>query len=179
MYRRKERRTCVSLFLRPPLTFTLKCTGALFQAWACGRDVLQFAFVGRGQCAPAVSFCICGPSAPRRGSLFMPPAAPFLPTAEEMGKRTPPKTHGFWISFRRFQCVLNRPKVESICFSARCRFCSEMRRCALLYFALPAAAGIVALPFHISGSFHLTPAAWNAPRTAQRAERGRIFKPQV
>ena len=30
----------------------------------------------------------------------MPPAAPFLPTAEEMGERTPPKTNGFWISFR-------------------------------------------------------------------------------
>ena len=29
----------------------------------------------------------------------MPPAAPFLPTAEEMGERTPPKTNGFWISF--------------------------------------------------------------------------------
>ena len=29
----------------------------------------------------------------------LPPAAPFLPTAEEMGKRTPPKTNGFWISF--------------------------------------------------------------------------------
>ena len=69
--------------------------------------------------------------------------------------------------------------VELTCSSERCRFCSEMRRCALLYFALPAAAGIVALPFHISGSFHLTPAAWNAPRTAQRTERGRIFKPQV
>ena len=30
----------------------------------------------------------------------MPPAAQFLPTAEEMGERTPPKTNGFWISFR-------------------------------------------------------------------------------
>ena len=30
---------------------------------------------------------------------LLPPAAPFLPTAEEMGKRTPPKTNGFWISF--------------------------------------------------------------------------------
>ena len=31
---------------------------------------------------------------------LLPPAAPFLPTAEEMGERTPPKTNGFWISFR-------------------------------------------------------------------------------
>jgi hypothetical protein len=29
----------------------------------------------------------------------VPPAAPFLPAAEEMGERTPPKTNGFWISF--------------------------------------------------------------------------------
>ena len=38
----------------------------------------------------------------QRPSLFcyMPPAAPFLPTAEEMGERTPPKTHGLWNSFR-------------------------------------------------------------------------------
>ena len=33
------------------------------------------------------------------GGILLPPAAPFLPTAEEMGKRTPPKTNGFWISF--------------------------------------------------------------------------------
>jgi hypothetical protein len=31
----------------------------------------------------------------------MPPAAPFLSAAKEMGERTPPKTYGFWISFRR------------------------------------------------------------------------------
>ena len=31
---------------------------------------------------------------------LLPPAAPFLPAAEEMGERTPPKTNGFWISFR-------------------------------------------------------------------------------
>ena len=30
----------------------------------------------------------------------MPPAAPFLSAAKEMGERTPPKTNGFWISFR-------------------------------------------------------------------------------
>jgi len=38
----------------------------------------------------------------QRPSLFcyMPPAAPFLPAAEEMGERTPPKTHGLWNSFR-------------------------------------------------------------------------------
>ena len=30
----------------------------------------------------------------------VPPAAPFLPAAEEMGERTPPKTHGLWNSFR-------------------------------------------------------------------------------
>ena len=33
--------------------------------------------------------------------VLVPPAAPFLSTAKEMGERTPPKTHGFWISFRR------------------------------------------------------------------------------
>ena len=30
----------------------------------------------------------------------MPPAAIFLSTAKEIWKRTPPKTNGFWISFR-------------------------------------------------------------------------------
>ena len=30
---------------------------------------------------------------------LLPPAAPFLSAAKEMGKRTPPKTRGFWISF--------------------------------------------------------------------------------
>ena len=58
--------------------------------------------------------CICLQQgefrAPERGSLLaavicrlfssMPPAAPFLPAAEEMGERTPPKTHGLWNSFR-------------------------------------------------------------------------------
>ena len=33
-------------------------------------------------------------------SSSMPPAAPFLSAAKEMGERTPPKTDGFWISFR-------------------------------------------------------------------------------
>ena len=58
--------------------------------------------------------CICLQQgelrAPERGSLLaavtcrlfssMSPAAPFLPAAEEMGERTPPKTHGLWNSFR-------------------------------------------------------------------------------
>ena len=58
--------------------------------------------------------CICLQQgelrAPERGSLLAavtcrlfssaPPAAPFLPAAEEMGERTPPKTNGFWNSFR-------------------------------------------------------------------------------
>ena len=58
--------------------------------------------------------CICLQQgefrARKRGSLLaavtcrlfssMPPAAPFLPAAEEMGERTPPKTNGFWNSFR-------------------------------------------------------------------------------
>ena len=30
---------------------------------------------------------------------LLPPAAPFLSAAKEMGERTPPKTRGFWISF--------------------------------------------------------------------------------
>ena len=32
--------------------------------------------------------------------LFLPPAAIFLSTAKEIWKRTPPKTHGLWNSFR-------------------------------------------------------------------------------
>ena len=31
---------------------------------------------------------------------LLPPAAPFLSSAKEIGERTPPKTMGFWISFR-------------------------------------------------------------------------------
>ena len=36
-----------------------------------------------------------------KASAYLPPAAPFLSAAKEMGERTPPKTYGFWISFRR------------------------------------------------------------------------------
>ena len=63
---------------------------------------------------PPPAPCICLQQgefrAPECGSLLaavtcrlfssMPPAAPFLPAAEEMGERTPPKTHGLWNSFR-------------------------------------------------------------------------------
>ena len=35
------------------------------------------------------------------------PTAPFLSAAKEMGERTPPKTDGFWISFRRWPARSN------------------------------------------------------------------------
>ena len=57
----------------------------------------------------------------------MPPAAPFLPTAEEMGERTPPKTNGFWISFRCLPVradsaeMLNRhPPLRAAAFALKC-----------------------------------------------------------
>ena len=40
------------------------------------------------------------PQRPAAQALSVPPAAPFLSAAKEMGERTPPKTNGFWISFR-------------------------------------------------------------------------------
>ena len=46
-------------------------------------------------------------------SFSMPPAAPFLSAAKEMGERTPPKTNGFWISFARFKCGRKRFHRES------------------------------------------------------------------
>ena len=46
-------------------------------------------------------------------SSSMPPAAPFLSAAKEMGERTPPKTNGFWISFARFKCGRKRFRRES------------------------------------------------------------------
>ena len=46
-------------------------------------------------------------------SSSMPPAAPFLSAAKEMGERTPPKTNGFWISFARFKCGRKRFHRES------------------------------------------------------------------
>ena len=72
--------------------------------------------------------CICLQQgelrAPERGSLLaavtcrlfssMPPAAPFLPAAEEMGERTPPKTNGFWNSFVRSQLRRKKAHAESL-----------------------------------------------------------------
>ena len=66
---------------------------------------------------PPPAPCICLQQgelrAPERGSLLaavtcrlfssMPPAAPFLPAAEEMGERTPPKPMVFGIPFIRLQ----------------------------------------------------------------------------
>ena len=40
------------------------------------------------------------PQRPAAQTLSVPPAAPFLSAAKEMGERTPPKTNGFWNSFR-------------------------------------------------------------------------------
>ena len=42
-------------------------------------------------------------------SSSMPPAAPFLSAAKEMGERTPPKTRGFWIPF--WSISMRRKKV--------------------------------------------------------------------
>ena len=70
--------------------------------------------VGRGAALPRVGHLL-DPVAPAAASPHpvgagglggpfpsssMPPAAPFLSAAKEMGERTPPKTNGFWNSFR-------------------------------------------------------------------------------
>jgi len=62
-----------------------------------------------------------------RTSAFLPPAAPFLSTAKEMGERTPPKTHGFWISFRRLpprsdssEMLNRRISLSAVAFTLKC-----------------------------------------------------------
>ena len=64
----------------------------------------------------------------------------------------PPIAGAFWF-------VRN---VELTYFSERCRFCSEMRRCAVLHFVFSAAAGIDAGQFHISGDLHFVAPVWDA-----------------
>ena len=58
-----------------------------------------------------------------------------------------------------FRSVRN---VESTYFSVRCRFCSEMHRCAVLHFTSPAAAEIGAGQCRISGGLRSVPLARNA-----------------
>ncbi len=70
--------------------------------------------------------------APERGSLLAavtcrlfssaPPAAPFLPAAEEMGERTPPKTNGFWNSFHPIAVAVQKGSATNrLCAYPRCR----------------------------------------------------------
>ena len=83
--------------------------------------------VGRGAALPRAGHLL-DPVAPAAASPYpvgagglggsfpsssMPPAAPFLSAAKEMGERTPPKTNGFWISFARFKCGRKRFHRES------------------------------------------------------------------
>jgi hypothetical protein len=56
--------------------------------------------------------------------------------------------------------------VEMTYFSERCRFYSEMRRCAVLHFGRSAAAGTEADQFHISGGLHFAAFARDAERQA-------------
>jgi len=85
---------------------------------------------------PPPAPCICLQQgelrAPERGSLLaavtcrlfssMPPAAPFLPAAEEMGERTPPKTNGFWNSFHPIAVAVQKGSATNrLCAYPRCR----------------------------------------------------------
>ena len=72
---------------------------------------------------------------------FLPPAAPFLSTAKEMGERTPPKTHGFWISFRRLPVcsdsseMLNRRiSLSAAAFTLKC---AGVQLCILQLYCSP------------------------------------------
>ena len=56
--------------------------------------------------------------------------------------------------------------VEMTYFSERCRFYSEMRRCAVLHFGRSAAAGTEADQFRISGGLHFAASACDAERQA-------------
>ena len=70
--------------------------------------------------------------APRRSwyrppTAFLPPAAPFLSAAKEIGERTPPKTDGFWISFRRLpphsgssEMLNRRISLRAAAFALKC-----------------------------------------------------------
>ena len=68
----------------------------------------------------------------------------------------PPLAAAFWF-------VRN---VELSYFSERCRFYSEMRRCAVLHFGRSAAAGTEADQFRISGGLHFAAFARDAERQA-------------
>ncbi len=78
------------------------------------------------------TFIFCGPTArfpfsdcglhPRPA--FMPPVAIFLSTAKEIWKRTPPKTHGLWISFRPIVTAVQKgPAPDRLHSYPRCRSC--------------------------------------------------------
>ncbi len=69
---------------------------------------------------------IMAETAPTR-PILSPPAAPFLSTAKEIGERTPPKTHGFWISFRRLpprsdssEMLNRRISLRAAAFALKC-----------------------------------------------------------
>ena len=69
---------------------------------------------------------IMAETAPTR-PILSPPAAPFLSTAKEMGERTPPKTHGFWISFCRLpprsdssEMLNRRISLRAAAFALKC-----------------------------------------------------------
>jgi len=97
-----------------------------------------------------------------RTSAYLPPEAPFLSAAKEMGERTPPKTHGFWISFKsarpegphqhlpptaasaRFD---NRLKTVEPCTPAFCTF---------------SGSGDRSRSIHISGGFAIAAFVWDA-----------------
>ena len=94
-----------------------------FHSFASGGPVSFSSVLGGIPCHRArVTFA-------RSGKIisFLPPAAPFLSTAKEMGERTPPKTHGFWISFRRLpprsdssEMLNRRISLRAAAFTLKC-----------------------------------------------------------
>ena len=73
------------------------------------------------------------PQRPAAQALSVPPAAPFLSAAKEMGERTPPKTNGFWISFCPFATAVQKGSTTNRLYSyPRCRS-HVSNRSVLLY----------------------------------------------
>ena len=82
---------------------------------------------------PAVFFYLCGRSAPRRGSLFYASGGPISFNSERNGGKNAAKNPWFLDFLPLLAAVRGFVRnVELTCSSERCRFCSEMRRCAVL-----------------------------------------------
>ena len=87
-------------FLRCFVVFYIVCNASAGRSCAGRGCICSFADVLKFADGPALAPVGAGGLGGPFPSSSMPPAAPFLSAAKEMGERTPPKTNGFWNSFR-------------------------------------------------------------------------------